>query len=94
MLFVSKDNSSDFYYALNQLYVGDRHLTTEDDIREGWASYFEKLATPADDPTYDADFKQQVDLDLNLICNICSSMQDNLPEISCERRKLSDHWKQ
>ena len=40
--------------ALSQLYVDGRHLTTEEAIREGWASYFEKLATPADNhSTYD-----------------------------------------
>ena len=70
--------------ALSQLYVDDRHLTTEEAIREGWASYFEKLATPADNHTYDDNFKQQVDLDFNLICDICSKLQDGLPEISCE----------
>ena len=64
--------------ALSQLYVDDRHLT------EGRASYFEKLATPADNHTYDDNFKQQVDLDFNLICDICSKLQDGLPEISRE----------
>ena len=34
--------------------------------------------------TDDDNFKQQVDLDFNLICDICSKLQDGLPEISCE----------
>ena len=70
--------------APNQLYVDDRHLTTEEAIREGWAFYFEKLATPTDDPSYDEAFKQQVDLDFNLICDFFSNLQDSVPEISCE----------
>ena len=70
--------------ALSQLYVDDRHLTTEEAIREGWASYFEKLATLADNHTYDDNFKQQVDLGFSLICDICSKLLDSLPEISCE----------
>ena len=66
--------------ALSQPYADDRHLTTEEAIREGWASYFEKLSTPADNHTYD----DNVDLDFNLICDICSKLLDGLPEISCE----------
>ena len=70
--------------ALSQLYVDDRHLTTEEAIREGWASYFGKLATPADNYTlYDKTFKQQVDLDFNLICDIFANLQDSVTEISC-----------
>ena len=38
-------------HALSQLYVDDRHLSTEEAIKEGWASYFEKLATPVDNHT-------------------------------------------
>ena len=70
--------------ALSQLYVDDRYLTTEEAIREGWASYFEKLATPADNHTYDESFEQQVNWDFNLICDICANLQDSVTEISCE----------
>ncbi|MEW8548319.1 MAG: endonuclease/exonuclease/phosphatase family protein, partial [Candidatus Thiodiazotropha sp.] len=70
--------------SLSQLFVDDRHLTTEETIREGWATYFEKLATPKDDPLYDQGFKNQVELDFNLICDICSRTQDSVQEISCE----------
>ena len=48
------------------------------------ASYFEKLSTPTDDPSYYEAFKQQVHLDFNLICEICSNLQDSVPKISCE----------
>ena len=71
-------------HALSQLFVDDRHLTTDEAIREGSASYFERLATPVDDHTYDESFEQQVDLDFDLICDICASLQDSVPEISSE----------
>ena len=71
-------------HALSQLFVDDRHLTTDETIREGWAAYFERLATPVDDHTYDESFEQQVDLDFDLICDICASLQDSVPEISSE----------
>ena len=37
-----------------------------------------------DDHTYDESFEQQVDLDFDLICDICASLQDSVPEISSE----------
>ena len=32
----------------------------------------------------DESFEQQVDLDFDLICDICASLQDSVPEISSE----------
>ena len=37
-----------------------------------------------DDHTYDESFEQQVDLDFDLTCDICASLQDSVPEISSE----------
>ena len=37
-----------------------------------------------DDHTYDERFEQQVDLDFDLIWDICASLQDSVPEISSE----------
>ena len=68
---------------LVSFFVDDRHLTTDEAIREGWASYFERLATPVDDHTYDESF-EQVDLDFDLNWVICASLQDSVPEISSE----------
>ena len=69
---------------MSQLYIDDRHLTTEEAFREGWASYYEKFATLADNHTFDESFKQQVDLDFNLICDIRAKFQVCVSEISCE----------
>ena len=50
-----------------QLFVDDRHLTIDEAIREGWASYFERMAAPVDDHTYNEGFEPQDDLDFDLI---------------------------
>ena len=44
-------------------------------IRTGWASYFERLATPVDDQKFDNYYKSKVKLRNLLIQNVCE--QDN-----------------
>lgn len=46
-------------------------LTDPDDIREGWRSYYEKLYTPLDLPSFDNNFKQQVEAQLRDIEKGC-----------------------
>ena len=60
--------------SLSWLVVNDVHLTTDEAIREGWALYFQTLATPKDKDHYNIEYKQQVDLDFKLICDICSKL--------------------
>lgn len=38
--------------SLGKLIVDDVHLTSDEAIREGWASYFQKLATPKERERY------------------------------------------
>ena len=46
--------------SLGRLVVDDVHLTTDEAIRERWASYFRKLATPKDKDHFNIEYKQQV----------------------------------
>lgn len=38
---------------LSELVIDDVHLTETDLIRQGWAAYFKKLATPVDNEQFD-----------------------------------------
>ena len=62
--------------SLRRLAVDDVHLTSEEAIREGWAFYFQRLATPEEKEHYNIENRKQVDLDFDLICDICSRVQD------------------
>ena len=68
--------------SLGRLVVDDVHLTTSEAIRQGWATYFQKLATPKEKDNYNIEYKQQVDLDFELICDICSKLQSCTPLVS------------
>ena len=63
--------------SLGRLVVDDVQLTTDEAIREGWALYFQKLATPKEKDHYNSEYKSQVDLDFKLICDICSKVQES-----------------
>ena len=62
--------------SLGRLVFDDVQLTTDEAIREGWDLYFQKLATPKKKDHYNSEYKSQVDLDFNLICDICSKLQE------------------
>ena len=49
--------------SLGRLVVVDVQLTTS----EGWATYFQKLATPKEQDNYSMGYEQQVDLDFELM---------------------------
>ena len=68
--------------SLGRLVVDDVHLTTSEAIRQGWATYFQNLATPKEKDNYNIEYKQQVDLDFELICDICSKLQSCTPLVS------------
>ena len=57
--------------SLGRLVVDDVQLTTDEAIREGWALYFQKLATPKEKDHFKSEYNSQVDLDFKLICDIC-----------------------
>ena len=66
--------------SLGRLVVDDVQLTTDDAIREGWALYFQKLATPTEKDHYNSGYKSQVDF--KLICDICSKVQESPPLVA------------
>ena len=68
--------------SLDRLVVDDVHLTTDEANREELASYFEKLATPKDKDHYNTVYKQQVNFDFELICDICSKLHDSPPVVT------------
>ncbi|MCW4345464.1 MAG: reverse transcriptase domain-containing protein, partial [Candidatus Thiodiazotropha endolucinida] len=53
----------------------DRTLTGPEEVANGFASHFEALATPADDPQFDASYHSQVTLDKLLIEDICTNQE-------------------
>ena len=65
--------------SLSRLVVDDVQLTTDEAIREGWASYFHKLAAPKEKDHYKSEYKRQMDFDFELICDICSNVQECPP---------------
>ncbi|KAK3098774.1 hypothetical protein FSP39_022998 [Pinctada imbricata] len=61
---------------LSRLFVNDVHLNTEDEIREGWAEYFEELSRPKIIETFDVEYKEQVETDKKCIQQTCEAQQD------------------
>ena len=51
--------------------VGSKECETQDQIREGWATHFQQLATPLENPRFDQSYKQLVDADIEAIENLC-----------------------
>ena len=43
--------------SISELIIDDVHVTELEMIRKGWASYFEKLATPVYDQKFDNTYK-------------------------------------
>ena len=52
---------------LHSLNVNGNVCETDEDIREGWATHFQKLATPLESECFDEDYKELVDLDVSAI---------------------------
>ena len=56
---------------LHTLVVDEKEYQTPEEIREGWAEHFQKLATPLDNPNFDQEYKQMVDQDIEIIELLC-----------------------
>ena len=54
---------------IDDLYVGNNNYGG-DNIRKGWHEHFQNLAQPADDPSYNNQYKQQCQTDYNNINDI------------------------
>ena len=51
--------------------VDGKEYETQDEIREGWAEHFQKLATPSENSKFDQHYKQMVDSDVEAIEKLC-----------------------
>ena len=56
---------------LHSLNVDGKVCETDEDVREGWAAHFQKLATPLESERFDKDYKEMVDLDVAAITRLC-----------------------
>lgn len=48
--------------TISELIIDDVHVSDNDRIRQCWASYFENLATPVEDPNFDRSYKVNTEL--------------------------------
>ena len=62
---------------LNTLVVDDKICQSPEEIRDGWAKHFQKLATPQENPNFDNDYKEMVDQDIEIIEMLCQ--EENSP---------------
>ena len=46
---------------------------TEGEIREGWATHFQRLATPLQSNKFDNEYKDMVDADVEIISTLCEA---------------------
>ena len=56
---------------LQTLIIDGKEYETAEEIREGWAEHFERLATPADNSRFDQQYNQLIDLDVDVIELLC-----------------------
>ena len=53
-------------------------------IREGWATHFQHLATPMENPEFDQEYKQMVDADVEAIEVLCKEESSRIEPVSEE----------
>ena len=63
-------------WKLTIIIVNDVHLQEDDKIREGWDDYFTKLSTATNDPSFDQDYKAQLDSDIFNIKKLASQEKE------------------
>ena len=56
---------------LQSLVVDSIACETDEEIRDGWATHFQKLATPLESERFDKEYKQMIDLDIEAITTGC-----------------------
>ena len=71
--------------TISELIIDDVHVTDLDMIRQSWASYFQRLATPVDDPKFDNTYKSKIELRKLLIQNICEQDDNKFEPVSHEQ---------
>jgi hypothetical protein len=56
---------------LTTLEIGNKELRSPDEVREGWATHFGNLATPANKEDWDAKYYEHTCLEIEFIQNLC-----------------------
>ena len=65
-----------------RLLVNGESCETDADICKGWATHFQKLATPSENESFDRDYKAQVDADIDYIVSICEMESQPIEHIT------------
>ena len=56
---------------LQSLVEDGKTCETDEEIRDGWATHFQKLATPLEIEKFDKEYKEMIDLDIDAISLLC-----------------------
>ena len=56
---------------LQTFLVNNKECETQDQIREGWAGHFQRLASPLENTRFEKEYKQMMDLDMEAIEILC-----------------------
>ncbi|MEW8544220.1 MAG: reverse transcriptase family protein, partial [Candidatus Thiodiazotropha sp.] len=89
----SQDDSRSFFKLIRQqrksaatqtrcLVVDGKSCETDDEICNGWAAHFQKLATPLMHDDFDQQYKAQVDSDVEHIASLCETEQQPIEKIA------------
>ena len=65
-----------------RLLVNGESCETDADICKGWATHFQKLAAPSENDSFDRDYKEQVDADIDHIVSICEMESQPIEHIT------------
>ena len=64
---------------LQSLVVDGEVCETDQEIREGWAIQFQKLATPLESDKFDKEYKEMIDFDSDTISTLCAAEDRPIP---------------
>ena len=92
---MTSDNSSKTFFRLinrqrkssnaqlQTLIVDGKACETDDEIRAGWATHFQRLATPMENDRFDSEYKM-VDLDVMAIAALCKTEGRPIPPVQLQ----------
>ena len=90
---MTSDNSSKTFFRLinrqrkssnaqlQTLIIDGKACETDDEIRAGWATHFQRLAAPMENDRFDSEYKEMVDLDVMAIAATCETEGRPIPPV-------------
>ena len=90
---MTSDNSSKTFFRLinrqrkssnaqlQTLIVDGKACETDNEILAGWATHFQRLATPMENDRFDSEYKEMVDLDAMAIAAMCETEGRPIPPV-------------